>query len=631
MYRMLYTFFSLAFCLLLFFCGSSLADDQQELLKVEVTARQPHHLISLSDIIPQQQLLNDTSFSTDNVAALLTNSPAVNFNGQGGLFQSINIRGFSRWRISTQVEGIPIYTERRAGSAAEFIPPAFVSDAYLIAGAASTQLGSGAIGGGIDLILQAPQQSSLQMSHGISNDYRDILLMGGNKTQSLGWMVNHRHANHSEDANNRPIQDRFEQHSLALRLTGSDKLLNNGLLLYSSANNIAKASSEDPAERFTLYPKNNHLLGKMQFNWHNATIYFHQTQLDTSVIRPGERINQLSNKALSWGVHLYNSTNQKSWPIIWRIGLDARSGVKATESETDNQGIAGFLRTNLNAAQWEAYVTAETRKQFGTGLLVTGFRLAHQSQKETGEKHTIHEQNISAYIGYRQELANYWHLAAYLSNAYRVPSLTERYYNGTTPRGTVSGDTELNPESAVNQEINLAYENNNFSGSISLFQQQIDDYIERITINSELRQYQNLQQAEIQGVSYQGQYSFDWSGFHWQMRMAGQWLSGEDNNHEAIADISPARHRLSLSLFGEDWQSFIAVTHRQASNHEAPGELATKNVTSLDLGYSLNVSEKLAMSLNLSNLNNAHYVVSRDDLAPFAKGRDLLLSLKYNF
>ncbi len=613
------------------FCGNSLAEEQQDLLKVEVTARQPHHLISLSDIIPQQQLLNDTSFSTDNIASLLANSPAVSSNGQGGLFQSINIRGFSRWRINTQIEGIPIYTERRAGSAAEFLPPAFVSDAYLTAGAASTQLGSGAIGGGIDLMLQAPQQNSLQLNHGVSNDYREILMMGANKSKSLGWMANHRHANNNKDANNRPIQDRFEQHSLALRITASNEMLQEGLLVLSAANNIAKANADDPTERFTLYPKNNHLLGKLQFNWHNAMVYFHQTQLDTSVIRPEERINQLSNKALSWGVHLHNSVGHEDWPLFWRLGLDVRSGVKATESETNYQGIQHFLLTNLNAAQWEAYVAAETQKQISTGLLVTGIRLAHQSQKDTGEKHSAHEQNISAFVGYRLELANYWHLAAYLSNAYRVPSLTERYYDGTTPRGTVSGDTELNPESAVNQEINLAYDNNSFSWAISLFRQQIDDYIERITVNSELRQYQNLQQAHIQGVSYQSQYSFDWSDFHWQMRMAGQWLHGEDNNHQAIADIVPARHRLSLSLFGEDWQSFIAVTHRQASNHEVPGELPTKSVTTLELGYNLNASDNLALSVNVSNLSNAQYVVSRDDLAPFAKGRDLILSLKYNF
>ena len=113
----------------------SSAESTQNIERVRVVAKPPAYQSAILRIIPEQSIVDQTSFSSDSLASLLTQSPSVNLNGQGGLLQAINIRGFARWRIQTLIEGVPIYTDRRAGTSMEFIPPNFVEQIFVVFGA----------------------------------------------------------------------------------------------------------------------------------------------------------------------------------------------------------------------------------------------------------------------------------------------------------------------------------------------------------------------------------------------------------------------------------------------------------------------------------------------------------------
>ncbi|MDC8831074.1 TonB-dependent receptor plug domain-containing protein [Alteromonas gilva] len=603
------------------------AQSPDETLRIKVTERAPDALSNVLKIQPSQQIFTETSFSNNSLATLLSDAPAINLNGQGGLFQTISIRGYSRWRMSTQVEGIPIHTDRRAGTAVEFLPPDMVGRASLITGAASTQLGSGAIGGGINFALATPRQSTLDVNYGLRNDYREVAFYGTDDSQSWSWLFNHRHANNSTDANRHPITDQFEQQAFALRKTDHHGTVKDALILYSTSNNIAKASADDPQTRTTLYPNNDHLLGKVEFNWHNATLYVHDAALTTVVSRPGKRVNYIQNEARTLGAQLNDAMPLGDWLLLWRAGVDGRLDVNVQEQERDNNNALVFARANLRADQWESFVAADISKQITTGTLAAGARLAHMYQRDKLSGHTQSDHNLSAFIGYKHAITEQWYASAYVSNGFRVPSLTERFYNGSTPRGTTEGATDLRTERARNAEGSLIYETPDSTVSFTVFSQHINNYIERVTVNDELRRYQNLGAARIDGINYQASHSIDWARSHWQLRVGGQWLSGKDNNGQAIADIAPAQHRMSLTWFGSQSQAFIALTHRQSSHDKVPGEQPTTSIDVVDAGYQYRINDSLEMSLNLTNLTNANYVTSRDDLAPFATGRDMTLSI----
>lgn len=71
-----------------------------------------------------------------SVADIIVSAPGADINGQGGLFQSYNIRGFSRARIKTEVNGVPIISDRQAGNSISFIPPELIYGVYLQKGQA---------------------------------------------------------------------------------------------------------------------------------------------------------------------------------------------------------------------------------------------------------------------------------------------------------------------------------------------------------------------------------------------------------------------------------------------------------------------------------------------------------------
>ena len=615
---------------------SLIASAQEELEHIVVEGETPAYLANVSSAIPHQKILNGTRQSSDGLATLFEQSPAVNLIGQGGLFQTISIRGFARWRVQTLVEGVPIYTERRAGTSAEFVPPSLVGQAYLTAGAASTQLGSGALGGGIDLRLRLPESTSFETSYGSNQDYREFAAQGEINSKATDdnfyWLVNYRQANNSSAGNGSEIQDRFTQQSAALRHQNSKGWWKETLLFISQADDIAKASADRITERFTLYPRNDHILAKTTFDWHNTSFYFHDSRLDTVVTRPDNRVNLVQNTAVDFGLQLNDSFNTEDWGFFWRASIDARTGVKAEETETDINTQTAFNSTTLNAEQWEASAAIEFKRPLLGGTFIGGTRVAQllqQNLSNTRGKTAVSDFNVSAFTGYAYPLTKHWHLSAYLSSAYRAPTLTERFFNGNTPRGTTQGDPNLATETAFNAELNLNYSNDYLNATIRVFDQRVDNFIERVNITNELRRFRNISSASVRGTSYEGSYRVDWQSIVWNLSLGGQWLQGVDEFNEPIADIAPAQHRLAIQAKASSRRAFVELVHRQSTDELVAGEQPTTSATVINLGVEQTFSDRLSLNLYLNNLNDELYLSSRDELAPFARGRDLQLTLRY--
>ena len=76
-----------------------------------------------------------------SIADLVAEAPGVSQNGQGGLFQTYSVRGVSRQRILTLVEGMRIVGERRAGVSASFLDPLLLGSVEVVRGPSSTYWG----------------------------------------------------------------------------------------------------------------------------------------------------------------------------------------------------------------------------------------------------------------------------------------------------------------------------------------------------------------------------------------------------------------------------------------------------------------------------------------------------------
>lgn len=622
--------------------------DISQLERYTVTATRPYYDETLSRIFPQYQFDKSHLVTPLHTNELLLQAPSVSLNGQGGQIQSISIRGYSRWRIQTLLDGVPIVSDRRAGSSIGFVPPEFITSVSVLPGAASTYLGSGALGGAVNLQLDATENPYLNV--GYSSNQQMKTLSYKDSVGNTDWNIAYRNANKGEDANGALLFDQFEQAGLFLRHRPESGFIKEAWTLYSDNNNIGKSSSDYPLNRISTYPDNTHWLGKLTVGADNYTgsIWWHQSYLETSVLRPQSRINDSENKALDYGFDIKTKGNWQDWWFNWQLQVSGRDGVEADEKEFSltatpiEQGdrpdssalleerapvLAYEVRT-LNANEINAAGIVDASRQWNSTSLALGARVDWQRQSDnTGTNENVTATNLSGYIGVNYQLAKRWATSLYVSSAFRNPSLTERFFAGETPRGTVIGSTMLQTESALNSQATFAYNSEQLQAAIDVFYQQIDNYIERQAIADDVLQYTNLGSATIKGLSYQ---------LSWQSKvnnidatLSGAWVNGRDELGNAIADIPADNHRFNVGMTLGSARFFSTVVYRASKSDVAEGERTLDDVITLNVGGSWRMNERIVLQASWENLTNQLYYTSTDDKAPFAQGKSIQLALTY--
>jgi iron complex outermembrane receptor protein len=599
----------------------AIADDIE---RITVKGKEPLFYNTLQRILPQNTVKTENRYAANQLADLLVQEPTVSFNGQGGQLQVINIRGFARRRVQTLVEGIPIFTDRRAGSAAEFIAPDFIEQAFIASGAASTYLGSGAIGGGVDFTLRRPDTTELALGYGTNQSQRNLSYLGSIKNVDL--LVNTRNAANGESANSTPLFDQFEQHSGSIRINVEDSPLTEVFSLYSEGNSIGKSASDFPNTRITTYPTNDHWLGKLSFLLSDIdlSVYWHKSRLDTNIERIGSRFNQIRNDSFDYGAKLGRAEQWHSWLINWRAEFQGRADVKATERELTPDDVLVFDNVTLDGNTQDISFVTDASKEFENYSLAFGGRFGWQRLESNQQSFT--DANVSGFVGINVPLSSNWSTSFYFSTAYRTPVLSELFFNGETPRGLIIGDPTLETEQGLNAQSTLYYKSERLSAEVQLFGQQIDNYIERLEVSEDVLQFRNLQQAEVVGASY----DLIWqAGPQLDLRLGGQLLSGEDQDGNEVSDISPNKHQLSANYYSGAWTWFGQLSLRQSKSDFGPSEQPVSSVAVLNLGTEVTINSQLTLAASFNNLTDRDFLQSTDDLSPLARGRDLQLKLTY--
>lgn len=612
---------------------SSTAQDAQQVERVTVTTTHPYYHETLSGIFTQYEYEQDNLVSPTHLNEVLTQSPLISLNGQGGQLQNISIRGFSRWRIQSLLDGVPILSDRRAGASVDFVPPSFISSVAVIPGAASTYLGSGAIGGAVNLRIKEPFAHQLQVGWSSNQRGQDFSYTGFHR--NTDWKVAYRNAGNGEDANGMTLFDQYEQAAFFVRHRPENGgVLKEAWTLYSGSQDVGKSSSDFPQNKITTYPVNRHWLGKLNFAIDNGVagdsgaaiignVWWHQSQLDSNTLRPGRRINQSSNKALNFGADIGSKAQLGQWRTNWQLQLNGRENVVIDERELTLTAQEVYRVQSLTADELALAGVVDTSRRIGNVALAAGMRLDWLRQENRGQHST--NTNISGFAGANYAFTPHWSANLYISSAFRNPTLTERFFSGETPRGTVRGDVNLATEQAMNLHGALAYSSTQLSGDVSVFYQRIDNYIERLSLSDDLLQYANLDRATVKGVTYQ----FSWQprDSRFNLAVSGAWLKGVDEAGNTVADIPANTQRMELSYQLDAMRLFSTLQYRASKTRAAAGERTLESVVLVDAGASWQLTQHTALSTSIRNVTDELYYVSADEQAAFAHGRSVQLNL----
>ncbi len=609
-------------------CGVCAARAEPPLEEVNVVGQR--NLLKQSLYLPgdQQSITLDQQASLNRtVGDLIERLPGVSLNGQGGLLQSYSVRGFSRWRIRTEVDGVPIITDRRAGNSVSFIPPELLSGVVVGRGPSSSLYGSDAMGGIVSL--QSLQAGRAQATvEGQNNDNALAATVGFGAGDTFTGALSLRRADNAEDADGRELNTGYEQVGMLLK---SRFGVNNHDVtvtwLPSYGQDIGKSNSEYPEQSLGDYPEEIHSLLSVQVQdgsrW-LGRVYHHYQDWQSRTERIGVRTNLIDYESHTIGGLAYAATNYGAG--VGRVGLEwvGRRGVTITDAEFDPAGKLVVDTETIDGQQDNVGVFVDQQWQAGALSYGGGLRYDYIEQEDSGTSRS--DNRLNATLSTSWSPLDAWRLSGQVGTGFRFPSLTERYFNGVTPRGEVLGNPDLEPEESLGLQLGLDYTAGAISASLQTYFNQLDNYIERYPVEADLRSYRNLDEADIWGFEAQ----LDWrSGERLNHSVSYQWQRGETKQGEWLADLNPPSLRYLLNWTGKVYRLQSDLSYRPGRSDFGEGEQALDSAVIWNSRLVRKFGEHWQGELYANNLLDELFIGTADEDAAYQPGRTVGLRIRW--
>ncbi|MEC7569356.1 MAG: TonB-dependent receptor [Pseudomonadota bacterium] len=553
-----------------------------------------------------------------SIGSLADALPGVSLNGQGGLFQSYSMRGFSRWRIRTEISGVPILTDRRAGNSLSFLPPELIDSIQVNMGPASSLYGSGAMGGVMNVSLLNPTQTSLSVSASSMGNAREVSLKTPiNASTSLLGSI--REASNGKSGDGTPLNTSFEQSTFYVRNKSyvNDTEVSTEVLV-SDGNDIGKSSALFPNTRITHYPHDNHRLLNFRAttpnNWFLQT-YAHQQDWASMTLRDSGLENTSDYSSMTIGGLL--SRTLQSDQSTQRYGLDVtrRYGVDITETTAEPEAEIASRNVINDGTEWTAGLFWE-RSWYLNGLSLQGGFRADRAEAQVASIATRHS-NINLQLKANWQLTSVWDLTIELGSAYRLPTLSELYFEGETPRGRLLGNNALQSEETVGAQLTLLYDVGDTAFEMTASANRVDRYIERILLSDSLESYRNLKSGDLWGIDGQIQRRNN----NVEHILSWQWQHGESSTGETIADLPPPSIRYATSWRRSSYALGMDLRYRFSRNRSGPGELALASAAIFGVSAEWMINPEWTVKTSVTNGLNKTYRTSATLQAPFDMGR----------
>jgi len=192
--------------------------------------------------------------------------------------------------------------------------------------------------------------------------------------------------------------------------------------------------------------------------------------------------------------------------------------------------------------------------------------VAHHEEEEEEDHHEHeeeHEEEVDKFkkefntdsmaLTLTRDLNDYLEMSLDLASVERAPSAIELYMNGphlATGRYE-EGDTNLQIERSRNIDLTLAYQQNAFFGSLTIFQNNIDNFIYladtgKKEMKMPLAQYMQ-KDAQLSGIELQFGAAFPFNNGDLELSIARDSVTGEFTDGTYIPRMMPARNIFSVN------------------------------------------------------------------------------------
>lgn len=579
-----------------------------------------------------------------SLAEIVATVPGVAESGQGGAFQVFSIRGVAGQRVLTRVSGAPLHGERRAGVETSFLDPLLVGAVEVVRGPSGTYQGSGALGGVVEVFPRRRAGWSAELGGASQGDEVSAAVGWGGGPWSIAAVW--RKVGDAETADGERLFSRFERLAASVERTWDGERVDWTLVVVpATTRDIGKPNTDFP-RRTTLYPSEDHLLASLSGIWRggwHTTTWLHPHAVDTRTTEADGSRALVENDAFDLGARLEREVLLAA-DLALRAGAEhsARRGVDATETAFDPAGRRlAVARPLAGAGQDDAAAFASLAWSLPGATLEAGARFTWLAQENGGAADAgaarSDDTAWNGFAGAVVPLGGGFQATANLGTGMRWPTLSERFFSGTTGRGEVIANPDLDPERSLQADLGLAWFGRRLHLSAHAFRNEIEGFIEQVDLpapgGADVSTFVNLGRGTIEGVEVDG---FAQLAPGWMLGWGAHALSGESDAGEPLADVPADRAFATLEAAPEArlaagrLTARLRLEHRAAIDDPGPGEKPIPDATLLSGSLAWRLRDGLTVALTGTNLTDELWLPAADDKAVPAAGRSVGLTIRWN-
>ena len=638
------------------------------ILRVQVEPVAEDEIVVTSGVTPNIEVPDANAQTTLNAAELeigqpervveaLTGLPGVGSISEGQAAVP-TIRGLARGRTLVLIDGGRVSTERRAGPSATFVDPFMLEGVEVARGPGSVAYGSDAFGGVIHLRTRKPrlsQDMEVKLAAGVGFGVPGLTgsIQAGQGFQNWAYLLR---------GSVREFQDYL---SPAGEITNSGaKSRNVGFsTLHGLAEGLLTLGWQTDLGREVGRPRNDSLSNRFYYpeeesNRFTATYEFPpfaelsrlkvdffvgQYRLVTTRDQPphdnaGRTISTSDVDASDFGFRVLGIKPLRRARIEFGIDLNGRFGLEAVGTErifdTSEQILSSTTEKAIeNASRFDAGLFSSAEVSLSRAVSIAGgVRFDQISTKNQGGIFGDLSTSNSALSGYGSAsltLCSGFSLTGQVSRGFRDPTLSDRYFQGLSGRGVITGNPLLGPETSLQYDLAARYGREGVGIGLYLYRYRISDLIERFETEPDIFFFRNRGEALIRGVEVESHFLLA-GGLG--LKAVAQWLHGESEEGDALADVPSRSLGFHVSKhISESAQIQLRSTLLDRDDRPGPTEVATPGYVRLDLLGRVRLSRLVSVVGEMRNLLDKDYPASPDSRSPLAPGRSGGFTVLFNF
>jgi len=536
------------------------------------------------------------------VAEVLSAVPGVNISNSGGLGKatSVFIRGANSGHTLVLIDGVRHGSATLGTTSFQHLPVSQIERIEIVRGPRSSQYGSDAIGGVIQIFTRKGQrgfQPSIEVSAGSNNTFNGVATLSGGNDKTTYNITAQSLSTDGIDACNsttagcfadEPDDDGYDQESISLNLKHefSDKFNGQVSILRSEGDTEFDGGFQNEAD-FVQQVINAKLNANVSDKL-NISFSVGRSQDESDNFLDGVFTGDFNTKRDTVSLVTDYSINSNNNLLV---GVDYYDDVVSGNTDYDvssrnNKGVFASYTGQFNRTQLSASLRNDDNEQFGTettGGLALGYKI---------------NDSLNFRVSY--------------GTAFNAPTFNQLYFPGF-------GNADLLPEESKNYEIGLDGSFGNSNWSLNFFQNDIDNLIAGFPVG-------NIDEARIRGI--EAEYSTKLGNFDISTNLTFQEPEVKSGENDGKTLRSRPERILNINLDRKFGRFSIGSTIHAESERfaDAANTDALGGYTRLDLRADYDVSKNWTVGLKVENALDKDYSLNKGFNQDGVSG---LLTLKY--